>query len=226
MADTITNIIGKDVRLYDNGDGTHSLAIKSAGGDVEVTGIVAIDQVTAGANEVVTKEGSVTNATLQEGEAVVGKFGIDQTTDGTTNKVQARNSSHDDFSANANLQIADADVGDANPVPIKPLVKTTYATTSLSASGVIKESAGTLYGISGINNSSNDQYLQIFNSDTVPADATVPTLVLFIPANSNFSFDLGDYGYPFATGISWSSSSTLATKTIGSADVWLNGIYD
>jgi hypothetical protein len=105
-------------------------------------------------------------------------------------------------------------------------VKTGYATTTLAASGVIKASAGTLYGVSGINNSANDQYLQIFNSATVPADATVPRLVLFIPAKSNFSFDLGMYGFAFATGISWSNSSTLATKTIGSADVWLNGIYN
>ena len=119
MADTITNIIGKDVKLYNNGDGTYSLAIKSAGGDVEVTGIVAIDQATDGANGVVTKEGSVTNATLQEGEAIVGRFGIDQSTDGVTNKVQARNSSHDNFNANATIQISNADVSDANPVPTK-----------------------------------------------------------------------------------------------------------
>ena len=88
-------------------------------GGSSIIGKVGIDQDTVNANEVVTKAGSVTNATLQTGANIVGRVGIDQTTDGTTNKVQARNSSHDDFNANANLQIADADVGDANPVPTK-----------------------------------------------------------------------------------------------------------
>ena len=221
-----------------------------------IIGKVGIDQVTPNANKVVTKTGSVTNATLQAGTNVVGKMGIDQTTDGTTNKVQARNSTHDDFNANANLQIADTDVDNANPVPVdlrsiqtgtniigqvgidqttdgttnlvrtNGAVKTGYATTALAASGIIKASAGTLYGLAGINDSASDQYLQIFDSVTVPADTTVPDLVLFIPAKSNFSFDLGIYGYALATGISWSNSSTLATKTIGSDDVWLNGIYN
>jgi hypothetical protein len=55
---------------------------------------------------------------LSAGSAIIGKVGIDQTTDGTTNKVQARNATHDNFNANANLQVGDADVGAANPVPV------------------------------------------------------------------------------------------------------------
>ena len=134
---------------------------------------------------------------IDSGTNLIGKVGIDQTTDGTTNLVRTNGA-----------------------------VKDTYATTALAASGVIKASAGTLYGLAGINNSSSDQYLQIFDSVTVPADTTVPKLVLFIPAKSNFSFDLGMYGFALGTGISWSNSSTLATKTIGSADVWLNAVYN
>jgi hypothetical protein len=55
---------------------------------------------------------------IESGSNIIGKVGIDQTTDGTTNKVQARNSTHDNFQANANLQVADADVSNANPVPV------------------------------------------------------------------------------------------------------------
>jgi len=55
---------------------------------------------------------------LPVGSAIVGQVGIDQTTDGTTNKVQARNATHDNFQANANLQVGDADVAAGNPVPV------------------------------------------------------------------------------------------------------------
>lgn len=56
---------------------------------------------------------------LLAGTEIIGKVGIDQTTDGTTNKVQSRNVTHDNFNANANLQVGDTDVGVANPVPVE-----------------------------------------------------------------------------------------------------------
>ena len=46
---------------------------------------------------------------------LLGYVGIDQTTDGTTNKVQARNSLHDNFNINANLQINNIDNSLSNP---------------------------------------------------------------------------------------------------------------
>jgi hypothetical protein len=55
---------------------------------------------------------------ISAGAALIGKVGIDQTTDGTTNKVQARNATHDNFNSNANIQVGDADVANGNPVPI------------------------------------------------------------------------------------------------------------
>jgi hypothetical protein len=100
-----------------------------------------------------------------------------------------------------------------------------YYVTALAASGVIKASEGVLYGFSGINNKASAQYIQIFDSATVPADTGKPVFVLYVPAGSNFSFDAGHHGMTFASGISWSNSSTLATKTIGSADCWLTASY-
>jgi hypothetical protein len=55
---------------------------------------------------------------LPSGTNVIGRFGIDQTTDGATNKVQARNATHDNFNSNANVQVGDTDVSNANPIPV------------------------------------------------------------------------------------------------------------
>ena len=72
------------------------------------------------------------------GSAVVGSVSINQTTDGTTNKVQARNATHGNFQVNATMQINDADVSASVPVPVEGNAKTVYATTAVAASGVIK----------------------------------------------------------------------------------------
>lgn len=100
-----------------------------------------------------------------------------------------------------------------------------YATTAMAASGVIKNKAGVLYNLSGINDKAAQQYIHIFDSKTVPADGAVPVLVLTVPADSNYSIDLGVYGLHCKNGLSWSNSSTLATKTIGAADCWVTAVY-
>ena len=159
------------------------------------------------------------------GTSVVGKVGIDQTTDGTTNKVQARNATHGNFQVNATMQINDTDVSASVPVPVEGNAKSVYATTAVAASGVIKNAAGTLYGLVGINNKASAQYIQIHNATAVPADTAVPLVVITVPATSNFSIDFGIFGLACATGICWSNSSTLATKTIGAADCWATANY-
>lgn len=53
---------------------------------------------------------------LSDGSAVIGKVTIDQTTDGTTNKVNAQNATHDNLNCNANMQISNTDVASTNPV--------------------------------------------------------------------------------------------------------------
>lgn len=70
---------------------------------------------------------------ISAGTAILGKVGIDQTTDGTTNKVQARNATADNFAVNANVQMADADVSASNPLATKdiatPAAPTIYNVT-------------------------------------------------------------------------------------------------
>ena len=104
----------------------------------------------------------------------------------------------------------------------KPLAVSTYApsndvSAAAEASSVSKAAAGTLYGFTFSNGNAAVRYLQFFNSTTVPADTTVPTLVFSCPATSTIS---GEWpkGRHMATGIAWANSSTQNTKTIGATD--------
>jgi hypothetical protein len=112
-----------------------------------------------------------------------------------------------------------------------PDATTTYCpsldtSAAYEASSISKASAGVLYGVFGYNSKTTGQYIQFFNSATVPADAAVPFIApIFVPAQSNFSFDTGKFGLFFSAGISWSNSSTATTKTIGSADIFATVAY-
>lgn len=99
---------------------------------------------------------------------------------------------------------------------------TSIASTAAEASHVLKNAAGRLFQLTGVNNSASAQYIQVFNSTTVPADTTVPILVAYVPGNGTFSWDFGSIGRYFSTGIAVSNSSTFATKTVGSANCWFN----
>jgi hypothetical protein len=65
----------------------------------------------------------LTSIVIAAGSNIIGKVGIDQTTDGTTNKVQARNATHDDFNLNANMQVGNTDVSTTNQMPVKYTLK-------------------------------------------------------------------------------------------------------
>lgn len=91
------------------------------------------------------------------------------------------------------------------------------SSTALEASKVLKASAGNLVSINGYNAKTSSQWIQVFNSATVPANGAVPVITFLVPASSNWSFTF-PVPMGFTTGISTSNSSTAATKTIGSAD--------
>lgn len=96
----------------------------------------------------------------------------------------------------------------------------TVSSTALEASHVLKATPGTLFGVMGYNSKTSPQFIQLFDSTTVPADTAVPKLVIKVPASDNFSIDFGIYGLQFPTGIAISNSSTAPTKTIGAADCY------
>ena len=91
--------------------------------------------------------------------------------------------------------------------PITPAVK-----ASSVVAGAVR-----LYDVTGYNNKATDQYIQVFDSATLPADGTVPLHILLAPANFQFSLSFAS-GRLFSNGIAVCNSSTAVTKTIGAAD--------
>lgn len=96
----------------------------------------------------------------------------------------------------------------------------------LAVSGVIKASACVFFEVLGYNNSGSTRYFQLFDSATVPADTAVPMCApIGIPAFSAFSMRL-ENGFRAPAGLSWASSSTLATKTVSvTPDMWVTVTY-
>lgn len=117
---------------------------------------------------------------------------------------------------NGNLSTAEASAASGGA--------STVNSAAYEASHVLKASAGTLMSCTGYNSKASAQFIQLFNSATVPADTAVPVAVITAAASSNFSFSLPVAGMPFTTGIAISNSSTGPTKTIGSADVYYTAV--
>ena len=103
-------------------------------------------------------------------------------------------------------------------------VRASKTTTALAASLIVKTVKGTLYGLTGYNNRSSAQFIQIHDAASLPADTAVPVVVFSVPATTSFSLNY-DVGREFQVGIVISNSSTEATKTIGSADCWFDVEY-
>lgn len=132
--------------------------------------------------------------------------------------------------ANGNLQtnIGGLLAGEDQPNGVfataeKPLSASTYTpdmdtSAAAEASSVTKSSTGVLYGLSTSNANAATRFMQFFNSTTVPADTTVPVIVIAVPATStiNVTFPMGRY---FSTGIAWCTSTTQHTKTIAAAEM-------
>ena len=103
-----------------------------------------------------------------------------------------------------------------------PLNSTTAA---LAASSIVKASPGRLLGVTVTNTKASPQYIQVFDSRTLPVDTTVPIMSVAVAANSALFLDWGLQGRRFIVGIVVCNSSTDATKTIGSADCLFDAQY-
>ena len=89
---------------------------------------------------------------------------------------------------------------------------------------VVKQSGGILYNVSGYKSGSAG-FVHIHNSTGSLLNSDIPTVVIAVGANSNFSQDYGRFGIPFGTGIVAALSSTPATLTSGSDECWFNVSY-
>ena len=88
---------------------------------------------------------------------------------------------------------------------------------ALAASRVIKTGPGILYGITVTNTKASAQYFQVFDATALPADGAVPLISKSMVASDATGFNWIP-GRTFLSGIVVCNSSTIATKTIGSAD--------
>lgn len=154
---------------------------------------------------------------LIAGDVEIGAVEIKNGSDDTRATVKAASTLPAASDTAVVVTVRDAIVGSAAAL-------TLAKTTALAASLVVKASAGTLSGFSGINTSGSTQYIQVHNAASLPADTAVPVIVLKADAGENFSYT-PIAPVTFATGITICNSSTLATKTIGAADCWIQAEY-
>ncbi len=109
------------------------------------------------------------------------------------------------------------------PVAVAIPTATPVSSIAYEASHVLKNAAGVLIAVVGYN-SGGAQFIQLFNSATVPADTAVPVLVQAVAATANFVINVPITGLPFSTGIAISNSSTGPTKTLGSANCYFTAV--
>jgi hypothetical protein len=110
------------------------------------------------------------------------------------------------------------------PKPGEHLEPLNNPSAQLEASRVIKTGPGVLYGFTVTNTKASAQFVQLFDSNTVPADNAVPLFSKSIPAGDAVGFSWLP-GRTFRVGIVLCNSSTSAAKTIGSADCLFDAQY-
>ena len=119
------------------------------------------------------------------------------------------------------------DIFIALPTIATQTVPNNSTSTAYETSRLAKATSGVCFGVSGYSSRASSQFILLldFAGSGVPANATVPVIVVPVPATSAFSIDFGRWGRKFSAGIWAANSSTGPTLTIGSADTWFDVRY-
>lgn len=103
----------------------------------------------------------------------------------------------------------------ASSYSVAPVV---YASQAAEASKLLKVGNGVVVGFDGYNAKGSAQFILLFDKASVPADGDIPIFALTAATAANFSKEFGPTGLRFQNGLAISNSSTVATRTVGSAD--------
>lgn len=102
---------------------------------------------------------------------------------------------------------------------LKPINRTVNAYVSNIVASTVPT---TLLGLTVTNSAVTAQYIQLHNTQSLPADDEIPVLPIRVEALSSLGLDFGVYGREFTQGLVVCNSSTGPTKTIGAADCWFD----
>lgn len=87
------------------------------------------------------------------------------------------------------------------------------APTAAAKNGVVSSVPARLIALQGHSEHTENLYLLLFDSTSVPADAVVAKHTILIPSKTPFAVRFVDERLDFETGISWAISSTPIAKT-------------
>ncbi|HEX8097834.1 MAG TPA: hypothetical protein VF507_07345 [Pyrinomonadaceae bacterium] len=176
---------------------------------------------TSRAKPQVQQSGGTGNVTLQPGNNVVGKVGIDQTTPGTTNGVQVNgplpsgSNTIGNVGVNGPLPSGTNTLGTVKIVPLNTCGSTAYDSGNVtlpSASTSLTAVATCVQRVYLNNTTSNPQSVTLTDAQATP-QAYLSNFV--IPANSTLNIELD--GMKFVGGVKWQAGavSSVTGQVIG-----------
>jgi len=113
-----------------------------------------------------------------------------------------------------------------SPIPAGRIPVTNYFSDVQQDEGVIAYAPCIVKEIRVTNASGATRYLHLFNTTVVPADGSMPSLIPIPVLNgATVSITYPEGGRYLSAGLSWCSSTTQATKTLGGADFWLEADF-